>query len=168
MITTPWLLRFGQVAEEHVHPQEAAASELLSGEASVELWRGTLLKYCKLSQVTIKGNIEISMLWQKKNKWRRVKFTPSGVPSSHKSRLTPVHFQSHTVLLTVSAIIVHDYCYFFIKSRRYKINYSQTEWRLKAGLFTHGWTEDPQTYSFSRLIQAELHIFIRAKYFNLH
>lgn len=47
-------------------------------------------------------------------------------------------FSPTQFLLTVSAIIVLHYCYFFIKSRRYKINYSQTEWRLKAGLFTHG------------------------------
>ncbi len=48
----------------------------------------------------------------------------------------------HAVLSTVSTIIFLHYCHFLIKDRKYKINYSQPEQRLKAGLFTHGWTEE--------------------------
>lgn len=164
MITTPWLLRFGQVAEVHVRPQEAAASGLLSGKASVELWLKVLQAkpgYHRVEPKSLRcGTRKING-----EEWSS-RPVESHLHISHDS--LQYIFSPTQLLLTVSAIIVLHYCYFFIKSRRYKINYSQTEWRLKAGLFTHGWTEDPQTYSFSRLLQAELHIFIRAEYFNLH
>lgn len=77
-----------------------------------------------------------------KNK-RRWVFTPAEVQSSQESRASRLpHILAHTVLSAASVIIVLRYCCFFTASSPDKINESQAERWLNAGLFTHGWTRE--------------------------
>lgn len=83
-----------------------------------------------------------SLMNENKRRWV---FTPAEVQSSQESRASRLpQTLAHTVLSAASAIIVLRYCCFFTASSQDKINESQAERWLNAGLFTHGWIRELQ------------------------